>query len=213
MPRVARLRRVLPPERGDRVCTFMPMSGVRRVGSLTKAGTVHRMGSALISDQVIQLRPLSADDAQAHLAGCDRAIMRSIGSVGRRPTEAQVRQWLTRNATAWSCGGPVVDLGIEDKATGVLCGIVGMQRALDYLEPGQVNLTYSLYPMWRGRGYATRAVRLAMALAPAGADVDQFAIRAAAWNVESIRVAERLGFVRSHTSDDKHGRLEWFIGT
>ncbi len=74
-------------------------------------------------------------------------------------------------------------------------------------------MTYSLYPMWRGRGYATRAVRLAMALAREGGAVDQFAIRAAAWNVESIRVAERLAFGRSHTSDDTHGRLEWFIRT
>ena len=170
------------------------------------------MSRAVIGDELIQLRPLSADDAEAHLAGCDRAIVDSLGG-GEPPTEAQVRHWLTGNASAWVRGEPVVDLGIEDKATGALCGIAGLQRGLDYLEPGEVNLTYSLYPNWRGRGYATRAVRLAMEVARRAGAVDQFVIRVAAWNGESIRVAQRLGFRFSHISDDEHGRLEWFIAT
>lgn len=174
------------------------------------AGTVPQVSRAVIGDEIIQLRPLSADDAEAHLAGCDRAIMDSLGG-GEPPIEAQVRQWLTGNATAWKRGDPLVDLGIEDESTGALCGIAGLQRGLDYLEPGEVNLTYSLYPNWRGRGYATRAVRLAMEAARSGGPVDRFVIRAAAWNGASIRVAHRLGFRYSHTSDDGHGRLEWFI--
>lgn len=172
----------------------------------------HLMSRAVIGDEVIQLRPLSADDAEAHLAGCDRAIVDSLGG-GEPPTEAQVRHWLTENASAWASGGTLVDLGIEDNATGALCGSVGMQRGLDYLAPGQVNLTYSLYPNWRGRGHATRAVRLVMEVARRSAAVDQFVIRAAASNDESIRVAQRLGCRFSHTSDDEHGRLEWFIAT
>lgn len=170
------------------------------------------MSRAVIGDEVIQLRPLSAEDAEAHLAGCDRAIVDSLGG-GEPPTEAQVRHWLAGYASAWEEGEPLVDLGIEDKATGALCGSVGMQRGLDYLEPGEVNLTYSLYPSWRGRGYATRAVRLAMEIARRGGPVDQFVIRVAAWNGASIGVAQRLGFRFSHTSDDEHGRLEWFIAT
>lgn len=170
------------------------------------------MSRAVIGDEVIQLRPLSADDIEAHLAGCDRVIVDSLGG-GEPPTEAQVRDWLAGNASAWSRNEPLVDLGIEDKATGALCGIAGMQRGLDYLEPGEVNLTYSLYPNQRGRGYATRAVHLVMDLARRGGPVDQFVIRVAAWNGESIRVAQRLGFRFSHTSDDEHGRLEWFIAT
>lgn len=176
------------------------------------AGTVCRMSRVVgIGDSVILLRVLSADDAEAHLAGCDRAIVESIG--GEPPTEAQVRNWLTRSESAWVGGEPLVDLGIEDCATGSLCGSVGMQRGLDYLDAGQVNLTYALYPDWRGRGYATRAVRLAMEVARRNARVDQFVIRTASWNGESMRVAQRLGFKFSHTSDDEHGRLEWFIST
>ena len=169
-----------------------------------------RMSQAVISDEVIRLRPLAVEDVETHLAGCDRVMVDSL-SGGELPTQAQVRRWLTTNASAWASDGPVVDLGIEDNPTGSLCGSVGIQRGLDYLEPGQVNLTYSLYPNWRGRGHATRAVRLAMEVARQSADVDQFVIRAAAWNDASVRVAQRLGFTFSHTSDDAHGQLEWFI--
>ena len=164
---------------------------------------------AVIADEAIRLRPLTAGDAEIHLAGCDQVIVDSLGG-GEPPKFEQVRLWLAANASAWASDEPVVDLGIEDKSTGSLCGTVGIQRGLDYLEPGQVNLTYSIYPLWRGRGYATRAVRLAMEVARRHPDVDQFVIRAAAWNRASIRVAQRLGFAYSHTSDDVHGQLQWF---
>ncbi|MDF3045761.1 MAG: putative transferase [Ornithinibacter sp.] len=168
------------------------------------------MGATVISDDVVLLRPLSPEDTEAHLSGCDQAIVDSLGG-GEPPTEAQVRHWLTGAASAWARQEPSVDLGIQDKATAALCGTAGTQRAGDYLQPGQVNLTYSLYPDWRGRGHATRAVRLLMELAHRGGGVDEFVIRVAAWNGSSIRVAERLGFRFSHTSDDEHGRLEWFV--
>ena len=164
---------------------------------------------AVIDDEAIRLRPLTAGDAETHLAGCDQVIVDSLGG-GEPPKFEQVQHWLAANASAWASDEPVVDLGIEDKATGALCGTVGIQRRLDYLKPGQVNLTYSIYPHWRGRGYATRAVRLAMEVARRHSDVDQFVIRAATWNRASIRVAHRLGFAYSHTSDDARGQLEWF---
>jgi RimJ/RimL family protein N-acetyltransferase len=43
--------------------------------------------------------------------------------------------------------------------------------------------------------------------------VDEFVIRVAAWNSASISVAQHLGFRLSHTSDDEHGRLQWFVAT
>jgi RimJ/RimL family protein N-acetyltransferase len=122
------------------------------------------MSDTVTSNEVIRLRPLSPHDAEAHQAGCDRAIVDSLGG-GQPPNAAQVRHWLAEAEAAWATGGPVVDLGVEDCATGTLCGTVGIQRGLGYLEPGQVNITYSLYPAWRRRGYTTRAVRLAMEVA------------------------------------------------
>ena len=167
------------------------------------------MSRAVIADQVIQLRPLSPEDAETHLLGCDPVTVESLGG-GEPPNRSHVQLWLTKSASTWAEGEQVLVLGIEDTATGTLFGIVGIQRGLDYLQPGQVNLTYALYPNWRGRGYATRAVRLATEVARRAAPVREFVIRAAAWNGTSIRVAQRLGFQHSRTTDDANGRLEWF---
>ena len=58
----------------------------------------------------------------------------------------------------------------------------------DHLAEGQVNLSSALHPAWRGRGYATRAVTLTMKLARARQPVDEFVIRAAPHNAESVAV-------------------------
>ena len=73
--------------------------------------------------------------------------------------------WLEVHARAWAAGGDVVGQGIEDLTTGLLCGCVRIQRDLDFLSAGPVNLTYDLYPQWRGCCYATRAVALATSVA------------------------------------------------
>jgi len=162
----------------------------------------------VLEDDRIGLRPLAVSDADAHLAGCDEVVIERLGG-GEPSSRSQIEAWLETNARAWASGGDVVDLGIEDLGTGLLCGCVGVQRGLDYLSTGQVNLTYALYPQWRGHGYATRAVRLAMQAAQARRPVVEFVIRAAPDNLESIAVAERAGFERSGQTDDAHGELIW----
>lgn len=166
-------------------------------------------GPPLQSDGRICLRPLSLTDADAHLLGCDEEIIERLCG-GQRPSPAQVAQWLEINAVAWTQRGPVVDVGIIDVASGVLCGCVGIQRGLDYLAPGKVNVTYALYPAWRGRGYASRAVKLALNTALEQGPVREFVIRVAPENAQSSAVAERSGFTYSRTTDDRHGRLNWW---
>ena len=168
------------------------------------------MTGALIEDGVIRLRPLDVADAASHLAGCDQVIIDRLGA-GEASTPSQVAAWLGANASAWAEGGSVFDLGVEETATDRLAGCVGIQRGLDYLSLGQVNLTYAVYAVWRGRGLATRAVRLAMEIARQRGHVTQFVIRAAPDNVESIRVAERLGFKLDHVEDDGLERLQWHV--
>lgn len=165
-------------------------------------------GDLLRTDGRIGLRPLSAADADAHLAGCDEVIIERLGG-GEPSTREQIEEWLDANTDAWALRGPVVDVGITDLASMTLCGCVGIQRDLDYLTDGQVNLTYALYPPWRGRGYATRAVRLAMQVAVESRPVDEFVIRVAPENTQSVAVAERAGFSRSHLTADQHGELVW----
>jgi len=54
------------------------------------AGTVGWMARAVIGDGVVSLPPLSSADAEAHLAGCERAIVDSLGG-GEPITEDRVR--------------------------------------------------------------------------------------------------------------------------
>jgi RimJ/RimL family protein N-acetyltransferase len=168
----------------------------------------HATTNLVLEDDRIGLRPLAVRDVDAHLAGCDQVIIERLGG-GEPLSRSQTKVWLETNAREWASGGDVVDLGIEDLGTGLLCGCVGLQRGLDYLSTGQVNLTYALYPQWRGHGYATRAVRLAMQVARGRRPVVGFVIRAAPDNPESIAVAQRAGFTRSGQTDDTHGKLVW----
>ena len=78
------------------------------------------------------------------------------------------------------------------------------------LRPGQVNLSYGLYPSFRGRGLATRAVRLMVGWLRDRDDVDQIVIRADPANPSSAAVARRCGFVYRRRTDDDHGRLDWY---
>jgi RimJ/RimL family protein N-acetyltransferase len=117
----------------------------------------------LTEDDRIGLRPLRIEDADPHFAGCDSQIIVNLGG-GVRSRRAQVEAWLSSNAQAWADGSDVVDLGIVELQSDRLVGCVGVQRGLGYLTDGQVNVTYALYPPWRGHGYATRAVQLAITI-------------------------------------------------
>ena len=55
---------------------------------------------------------------------------------------------------------------------------------------------YSMMPAWRGRGHATRAVRLLAAWAFEHAGIARLVAGTAPWNTASQRVLERAGFQR-----------------
>lgn len=172
------------------------------------SGSVECVHDDLATDSAVLLRPLNAADGAAHFAGCDQEAFDRL-SGGQRSTLAEMAAWADSNGQAWAAHSPVVDLGIIDRASGQLAGCVGIQRNLDYLQDGEVNLTYLIYPPWRGQGYATRAVVLAMDVAGEPGDVNRFIIRASPDNPASLSVARRAGFNYSHATDDEHGRCEW----
>lgn len=113
---------------------------------------------------------------------------------GRVSSDEEHLAWLQANAGAWIVGAPVVDLAIVDVASGDHVGIVGIQRGLPYLLPGEVNLTYNVYRGRRGHGYATAAVVEAMRLALSQVPAVRFIIRCDPANKASSSVARRLAF-------------------
>lgn len=164
-----------------------------------------------LTDGVVRLRPLAESDLAVHAAGCDDEIVRWSGG-GVVSSDAEHLAWLRRNAAAWAHGADVVDLGVERVDSGELAGVVGIQWGMSYLQPGQVNLTYAIYPRHRGLGLATRATRLAGEVAASRWPVTELVIRCDRRNTASAAVAIRLGFIALGEVVEAEGPLDWYVG-
>ncbi|MDA2804270.1 GNAT family N-acetyltransferase [Nocardiopsis suaedae] len=149
------------------------------------------MHEAKPSDGIITLSPLRPADAEAHLAGEDERLVRWLS--GEPATREGVEAYLRHCREQWESAGPLRAFGIRVGAGEVLAGTVDLRFALEALSPGQVNVAYGLYPAWRGRGLATRAVVLAARYA-AGEGAGQAVIRVDPENTASAAVARRAGF-------------------
>lgn len=69
-------------------------------------------------------------------------------------------------------------------------------------ETGVWRVGYSVRPEWEGKGCATEAVRAAVAWALAQPGVRTVRATIPAWNLPSIRVAERIGMAPAGTGVD-----------
>jgi len=144
-----------------------------------------------LSDGVVALHPLGpadADDAYA-VQRLPDVVASSVPPVA--PTPQAVRERCRTAASQWLAGASA-RLTIRDAPSDRYAGEIG----LHYTEPntGCGMVGYHLAPEWRGRGFATRAVRLLagwafdhvrLARLVAGADVR---------NTASQAVLERAGF-------------------
>ncbi len=137
----------------------------------------------------VLLRSFEPRDVDAHLAGEDDEI-RARFRFPRPSTRADVAAFVERSAAFLAAGAPRRTWAVVEQASGELCGHV---ESL-HLGAGAANISYSLYPRFRGRGLAVPAVRLCLADAEAALPVDRFVIRVEPDNAASIRVAERCGF-------------------
>lgn len=163
---------------------------------------------APLTDGTIALAPLGPGDFAAHLAGQDEELVRWLGGV--RFTPEQLRVYLERCALWWNRGGPFHNFGIRLGPDRTLTGTVDVQVGLSCLAPGQTNLAYGLYPGWRGRGLATRAVVLACEYARR-LGCAEAVIRCEPANARSAAVAVRAGFAfRQQRSEPDGTLLDWY---
>ncbi|MFF1817318.1 GNAT family N-acetyltransferase [Kribbella sp. NPDC058245] len=152
----------------------------------------------------IELRPLTAADAEAHCAGEDELTVRWLtGGYGDAEGTAEFFEGLAANASA----------GVGKRGFGVwmdgrLCGYVDYTPDLDDgIEPDDVALAYAVHPWARGQGVAVEAVRLICDVLRAEGIGTRAAIRVEPENVGSVRVAQKAGFryVRDYPSNrDTH---------
>lgn len=161
-----------------------------------------------LTDGVIFLRLLTAEDAADQLAGEDDEMAKWVS--GGRSTLTSVQAFIERSRENWSSGGPRRPFGIVDCATNQLIGFIEMSKQ-PVLQPDQINLSYGIFKEWRGRGLAVRAVNLICKYLHATSGEKQMILRVRPANSSSIRVAEKAGFSYIGTFDEPEGRLHRYV--
>jgi RimJ/RimL family protein N-acetyltransferase len=168
-----------------------------------------RMHEVKLSDGIIALSPLRLDDAEAHLAGEDEQLVRWLS--GGPGTREGVEDYIRHCREQWDTAGPLRAFGIRVGIDEALAGTIDLRFTAEGLSPGQVNVAYGLYPYWRGRGLATRAVLLVSRYA-ASEGAKEAVIRVEPGNAASAAVARRAGFTPGkHTHGEDGTRLDWYI--
>jgi len=143
-----------------------------------------------LTDGVILLRPLTAEDAVDHIAGEDEAIL----------------NWQQN----WETGGPRRAFGVFDCATNRLVGFVEVNLAR-IAEPGQVNVSYGVFRQWRRRGQAVRTINLIDQYLRTTTEARQIVLRIAPANVASLKFAEKTGFTFRGLFDEPEGRMARYV--
>ena len=144
-----------------------------------------------LSDGDIRLRLQADADLPAVISACQDPEISRWTRVPSSYGEAEAREWHERQARARK-EGAMLHLLVVDAATDRLLGSAGIVHA-DWDE-GRCELGYWVARESRGRGVATRAVRLLCAWIFENLPVDRTGIHAEPENAASRRVAERAGF-------------------
>jgi len=165
---------------------------VDRDSGVATSGAPAPMTGVQLTDGVILLRPMTPADAATHLAGEDEPTARFLS--GGRSTIETVTAWIERCRLSWETNGPVRAFGIREKATGDLVGMVEANLAAADYRDSVTNISYGLYPAARGRGYATRAVRLVVRYLVEKTAANIAVIQTHPENSASARVALRAAF-------------------
>ena len=148
--------------------------------------------TTLHSERLI-LRPVQSDYAPAFEAFYTEPEVMAIRKYGvmspeaaRTQLQGMIEHWKTHGFGMWV---------VEDRATGEFAGECGLRWLED---ASDVELSYGLYPRFRGRGLATEAARAVLDYADKVLGLDRIVALSRGDNATSHRVLEKLGM-----------RLEW----
>ncbi len=157
----------------------------------TRTNESDRMISAQFTDGVILLRPLHMGDAADHLAGEDEAIARWLS--GGRSTIETVQTYINSCEEQWRNNGPRKAFGIFTLDTGKLIGCIEANLDLP-VTPGQANVSFGIFPAWRGKGIVGRAINLMSEYLRGATQIGQMVARISLLNEASLRAVQRAGF-------------------
>ncbi len=146
-----------------------------------------------LSDGVVSLRAFRDADAAVALAWCNDADIARWSGVPDAPTEETALAWATLNDIGHS--GGALALAVVDADSGVVLGSCDIRRPFDW-DPELGEVGFLLGPEARGRGIATRAMKLLLAYAFESLEMRRVQALAHPHNPASANVLERLGFHR-----------------
>jgi RimJ/RimL family protein N-acetyltransferase len=154
-----------------------------------------------LTDGVVTLTGHTLADVGAQLAGEDEEHARRFGWYPYRSTTTSVRAAIRRWRREWREQGVCRAFAVRDAETGALAG--GCELRFRSAESAEAS--YWIFPAYRGRGWAARALKLAVPWA-ADAGVRRFVVEIEPDNAASARVALRAGFVPAGERLNEQGR-------
>lgn len=161
-----------------------------------------------LTDGAIFLRPLTAEDAADHLSGEDDEMARWVS--GGRSSLSTVESFIRKNQESWRIGSPRRAFGVFDCASNRLIGFIEVNLAR-LVEPGQVNVSYGVFPQWRRQGLALRAINLMDKYLRTATEARQIVLRIAPANIASLKLAEKAGFTFHGLFDEPEGRMARYV--
>lgn len=145
-----------------------------------------------LTDGIVVLNGYTLEDIAAHLAGEDDETARRFGWYPAHSTPETVRAAILDWQADWAAEGPRRAFAAREATTGVLVG--GCEIRLK--EEGIAHMSWWTNAAFRGRGYASRAARLACAFAFRELEVERMEVYIETDNLASRGVARKAGFVQ-----------------
>jgi ribosomal-protein-serine acetyltransferase len=108
-----------------------------------------------LSDGVVTLRAFAPSDAPAVFAACQDPLIVRFVPVPQPYTEATAAGFVARRRADWDGDGER-SFAVTDSVTGAVLGAIARHRRAEH----RAEIGYWLAPWGRGRGIATRALRL-----------------------------------------------------
>ncbi len=153
------------------------------------------------------LRPVHSDDASAFEAFYSDPEVMAIRKYGvmnpeaaRTQLQGMIEHWKTHGFGMWA---------VVDRATGEFAGECGLRWLED---ASDVELSYGLYPRFRGRGLATEAARAVLDYAVKVLGLDRIVALSRGDNSTSHRVLEKLGMTLEwRKQSGQHGLVRYCL--
>jgi RimJ/RimL family protein N-acetyltransferase len=146
-----------------------------------------------LRDDLVALRPWTDRDVDAVVAACqDPEIAKWIPMVPTPYTRSDARDYLRSVKEGWREGTGAA-FAILDAASTQVLGSIGLHI---HRSERRASVGYWLSREARGRGVATRALRLVSAWALDALGIERLELIAEPINTASCAVAERAGFTR-----------------